>query len=77
MTVSKLTLDMSEKEFILYPIPAVIIAARELTLDLYERSETRTAFPAPGTIECHHTVDGMLAGGIIERTGYILNPSRG
>ena len=60
---------MDEEKFVLYSVPAVIIAAGELTHNFYERPETRTAFPAPGTIKCNHTVDGMLAGVVIKRTG--------
>jgi hypothetical protein len=46
---------MGEKEFVLYPVPAVIIAAGELTLDLDKFPEARAAFPTPGAIELHHT----------------------
>ena len=63
---------MGEKEFVLYPVPAVIIAAGELALNFNKRPETRAAFPAQRTIECHHTVDRMLAGGEIKRTGPYL-----
>jgi len=62
LAVSIFAFNMGEKKFIFYPVPAVIIAAGELAFNFYERPETRAAFPAPGTIECHHIVDGMLAG---------------
>jgi hypothetical protein len=71
MTVSKISLDMGEEEFVLYPVSAVIIAVGELTLNFYERSKVRTALPAPVAIECDHIVDGMLAGGVIKRAGSI------
>jgi hypothetical protein len=52
---------MGEKEFVLYPVPAVIIAAGKLTLDLDKFPKAHTAFPAPVTIECYHSLDGRLA----------------
>jgi hypothetical protein len=57
---------MGKKEFVLYPVPAVKIAAGELALDFYKLPKTRTAFSAPVTLECNHTVDWMLARGVIK-----------
>jgi hypothetical protein len=74
LTVSIVSFNVGKEEFVLYPVPAVKIAAGKLALDFYKRPETRTAFPAQRTIECNHIVDRMLAGGIIKRTGYILKP---
>jgi hypothetical protein len=62
LAVSIFTFNMGEKKFIFYPVPAVIIAAGELAFNFYKIPETRAAFPAPGTIKCHHIVYGMLAG---------------
>ena len=69
MGVHILSFNMGEKKFVLYPIPAVIIAAGELTLNFYERSKVHTALPAPVAIEYDHIVDGMLAGEVIKERG--------
>jgi hypothetical protein len=69
VTVSILTLNMGKEEFILYSVPAVKIAAGKLALDFYKLPKTRTAFPTPVTLECYHTVDWMLAGGVIKSAG--------
>ena len=54
---------MGEENFVFNPVPAVIIATGELSLDFNELTKARTAFSAPVTFECHHTDDRMLAGG--------------
>jgi hypothetical protein len=60
---------MGKEEFVLYPVPAVKIAAGELALDFDKLPKTRTAFSAPVTLECYHTLDWMLAGGVIKSSG--------
>ena len=60
---------MNEEKFVLDPVTAIIIAAGKLTLDLDELPKAHTAFPAPVTIECHHTLDGRLAGRVIKERG--------
>jgi len=60
---------MSEEEFVLYPVSAIIIATGKLTLNFYECSKARTALSAPVAIEYHHIVDRMLAGGVIKERG--------
>jgi hypothetical protein len=69
LTVGIVSLKVGEEEFVLYPVPTVIIAAGELTLNFDKLPKACTAFSAPGTIKCNHTVDGMLAGRVIKRAG--------
>ena len=68
---------MGKKELVLYPVPAVVIAAGQLALNFNECPETRAALPAPRTIEYHHTVDRMLAGGQIKERGIVGSVLKG
>jgi hypothetical protein len=74
MTVSILALNMGKEQFVLYPVPAVKIATCKLALNFYKFPKARTAFPTPVAIECYHTVDWILVGGVIKSAGTCPDP---
>jgi len=63
MAVNEVSFNVGEKQFVFYPVPAVIITAGEWSLDPDKIPIGRTAFPAPVTIEGYHTAEGILVGG--------------
>jgi hypothetical protein len=54
MTVSVVSFDVGEKQFVFDPVPAVIITITELPLDFYKFPKTPAAFPAPVAFKLYH-----------------------
>jgi hypothetical protein len=54
-TIRIISFDMGEKQFVFYPIPAVIIAVAELPLDGNKFAKAPAAFPATVALKLHHT----------------------
>ena len=52
--ICKVGLDMNKKQFIGYPVPAIVIPLRELAFNFNELPKALAAFPAPVAVELGH-----------------------
>jgi hypothetical protein len=49
-----ISFDVGEKQFVFYPVPAVIIAVTKLPLDFYKFPKTPATFSTPVAFKLHH-----------------------
>ena len=52
--IRKVGLNMNKKQFIGYPVPAIVIPLRELAFNFDELPKALAAFPAPVAVELGH-----------------------
>jgi len=52
--IRKVGLDMNKKQFIGYPVPAIVISVGKLPFNLYELPKALAAFPAPVAVKLGH-----------------------